>query len=62
MDTTKYKRNVMMGSGAITSYIDNGYLGNGTKHYWWVWTYASDGTLSLWAQVSANGRNFTNTA
>ena len=60
MDTTKYKRSVMTGSGAITSYIDTGYLGAGTKYYWWVWAYAADGTYSLWAQVSANSRNFTN--
>ena len=26
MDTTKYKRNVMMGSSDNTTYIDTGYL------------------------------------
>jgi hypothetical protein len=65
LDTTKYKRNIDLvdsGSGLPTTYVDTGYPANGTKYYWWVWAYAADGTSSLWAQVSANGRNFTNTA
>jgi hypothetical protein len=65
LDATKYKRNidlVDLGSGLPTSYIDMGYSGQGTKYYWWVWAYALDGTSSLWSQVSANGRNFTNVA
>jgi PKD repeat protein/sporulation protein YlmC with PRC-barrel domain len=65
LDTTKYKRNVDLvdlGSGLPTTYVDTGYPANGTKYYWWVWAYAADGTVSLWSQVSANGRWFTNTA
>jgi hypothetical protein len=62
MDTTKYKCNLMVGSGDITTYMDTGYTGSGTKYYWWVWAYAADGSVSLWAQVSANGSSFTNTA
>jgi hypothetical protein len=51
-----------VGSGLPTTYIDTGYPANGTKYYWWVWAYAADGSSSAWAQVSANGRNFTNIA
>ncbi|MBN2099794.1 MAG: hypothetical protein JW753_09380, partial [Dehalococcoidia bacterium] len=57
-DTSKYKCNV--NTGNVTTYIDTGYLGAGTKYYWWVWAYAADGTSSLWSQVSANRREFTN--
>jgi hypothetical protein len=51
---------VNMGSGSITSYMDTGYPANGTKYYWWVWAYAADGSPSMWAQVSANQRWFSN--
>ena len=56
LDTTKYKCNV---AGTDTTHVDSGYPDNGTKYYWWVWAYASDGSQSAWAQVSANGRTFT---
>jgi hypothetical protein len=65
LDTTKYKCNVDLvdlGSGLPTSYADSGYPANGTKYYWWVWAYNADGSSSAWAQVSANGRWFSNTA
>jgi hypothetical protein len=65
LDTTKYKRNIDLvdvGIGLPTTYIDTGYPANGTKYYWWVWAYAADGTSSLWAEVSANGRWFSNTS
>jgi PKD repeat protein len=61
LDTTKYKCNVDVIGEATTTYVDTGYPANGTKYYWWVWAYNADGTSSLWAQVSANGRWFTNT-
>jgi hypothetical protein len=60
LDTTKYKRNVDLVGEAATTYVDTRYPANGTKYYWWVWAYAADGSSSAWAQVSANGRNFTN--
>jgi hypothetical protein len=60
LDTTKYKRNIDLVGENTTTYVDTGYPANGTKYYWWVWAYAADGTYSTWAQVSANGRNFTN--
>jgi hypothetical protein len=59
VDTTKYKINYVTASGAITTYNDAGYPMNGTKYYWWVWAYDAGGSLSLWSQVSANGRWFT---
>ena len=48
------------GSGLPTTYNDTGYPANGTKYYWWVWAYDADGSQSLWSEVSANGRWFTN--
>jgi len=60
LKTSEYKLNVNVGSGDITTYTDSGYLANGTKYYWWVWAYAADGIPSIWAQVSANRRDFTN--
>jgi len=62
MDIPKRKIDVRVGSGAITTYVDTGYKGQGTKYYWYVWAYAADGTFSTWTQVSANGRWFINTA
>jgi len=65
MDTTKYKVNidlVDLGSGLPTSYVATGFPANGTRYYWWVWAYAADGSASVWSEVSANGRWFTNTA
>jgi len=61
MDATKHKCNVDLVGEATTTYIDTGYPANGTKYYWWVWAYNADGTPSLWAEVSANGRSFTST-
>ena len=61
LDTTKYKRNIDLVGETTTTYVDTGYPANGTKYYWWVWAYAADGSSSAWAQVSANGRSFTNT-
>jgi len=62
LDTTKYKCNVDLDGEATTTYIDTGYPANGTRYYWWVWAYNAGGGSSLWSEVSANGRNFTNTA
>jgi len=62
LDTTKYKCNVDLVGEATVTYIDTGYPANGTRYYWWVWAYNAEEVPSLWAEVSANGRNFTNTA
>jgi PKD repeat protein len=56
----KRKINILVGD--VSSYLDPGYPANGTKYYWWVWAYAADGTYSVWSEVSANSRNFTNVA
>ena len=57
MDTTKYKCNVNVGSGDITTYVDTGCPA-GYKYYWWVWAYNSDGSYSLWSEISANSHWF----
>ena len=62
LDTTKYKRNVDLDGEATTTYVDTGYPDKSTKYYWWVWAYAADGSYSAWAEVSANGRWFSNTS
>ncbi|MBN2099222.1 MAG: right-handed parallel beta-helix repeat-containing protein, partial [Dehalococcoidia bacterium] len=56
-DTSKYKCNMLVGN--VTTYLDTGYPGTGTKYYWWVWAYDAGGNSSPWAQVSANRRDFT---
>jgi len=61
LETAKYKINVSVGSGDITSYEDTGYPADGRLYFWWVWAYAADGSLSVWSEVSANARYFRNT-
>ena len=54
------KASLMVGN--VTTYVDSGYLGNGTVYYWWVIAYASDGGHSDYNEVIDNGRSFTNGA
>jgi len=54
LDTTKYKCNVTMGSGDVTSYVDTGYPADGTgyqRYYWWVWAYNAEGNWSLFSEM-----------
>jgi len=60
LDTTKYKRKIDLVGETTTTYVDTGYPANGTKYDWWVWPMLLMAVSSPWAQVSANGRNFTN--
>jgi hypothetical protein len=56
------KRKSLTRVGDVTSYTDTGYPANGTKYYWWVLAYNADGGYSVWSEVIANGRSFTNIA
>jgi hypothetical protein len=59
LDTTKYKCNIDIDSGDITTYTDTGYSTAGCAYYWWVWAYATDGAYSAWTQVLADRSSFT---
>jgi serine-aspartate repeat-containing protein C/D/E len=56
------KRKLSLRVGNVTNYVDTGYLGNGTKYYWWVSAYYADGAHSEWSEVIANGRSFFSVA
>ncbi len=53
-------RKAVIDVGDVTTHVDTGYPGDGTRYYWWVFAQASDGTWSSYSDVDANGHSLVN--